>query len=416
MCTLVLGLCLTATAVTVDPSDDGPLRWSDPAEVGFSTERLDAIGAAMQRYVDRGDVAGVTTLVACRGRLVHWQAVGMRDLERQDPLERDDIFRIFSMTKPITSVGIMMLVEEGKLALDGELSRTLPEFADVRVHVDGELVAPYRPITIRDLLRHTSGFTYGFFDQTPVDAMYSEAKVFSGDLANLVTEVADLPLLAQPGTTWTYSVSTDVLGRVIEVASGQTLDEFFRTRIFEPLGMVDSAFVVPAEKTSRFTVMYRASEDGSIEVDDPSAGGRFNARPVLLSGGGGLTSTAGDYVRFAQMLLNGGELDGVRILRAETVKLMRSNQLPEDPGAIRFGSFAFPGYGFGLGFSVLTDADASPEPDNDGVFRWWGYASTYFWIDPVEELVGIVMTQLSPPTVPQIEKEFQTLVYEAMTR
>ena len=291
----------------------------------------------------------------------------------------------------------------------------MPEFEGVQVHADGTLVDPTAPITISDLLGHTSGLTYGFFGNTHVDSLYLKANAFSSDLEHLVQTVATLPLLAHPGAVWNYSVSTDVLGRVVEVVSGQAFDEFLATRIFEPLGMSDTAFFVAPEKMARFTTPYTAGADGSLQEGGFSLCGTYDARPALLSGGAGLVSTAADYLRFAQMLLDEGELEGVRLLQPETVKAMRTNRLPDRLVPIRFGPDApLPGYGFGLGFSVLTDADATPYGDNDGVFRWMGYGSTYFWIDPVDDLIGLVMTQLAPPTLVGLEPEFQTLVYDAV--
>ena len=380
----------------------------------MSAQRLEQIPHAMQRYVDEGSVSGIVTMVARRGRLVHWDAVGFRDVESQVALERNDIFRICSMSKPVTSVAVMMLVEEGALALDDPVSRALPAFEHIKVYEDGELVDPSQPITIRDMLGHTSGLTYGLFGTTHVDSLYRAANVLSGDLESLVEKVTALPLLAHPGSMWNYSLSTDVLGRVIEVTSGQALDEFLAARIFEPLGMRDTAFFVPPEKTVRFTTTYTALPDGSLRAGFGGCG-TYDAKPALLSGGGGLVSTAADYVRFAQMLLDEGELQGVSLLRPETVDVMRTNRLPNSLIPIRLGPmWEAPGYGFGLGFSVLTDADATPYGDNVGVFRWWGYGSTYFWIDPVDELIGLVMTQLLPPTVADLEPEFQALVYAAL--
>ncbi len=413
----VLSFSIVAAVLSgVSAQVETPLPWADPHEVGVSAERLEQIPVAMQRYVDEGRVGGIVTAVARRGRLVHWNAVGFRDLESRDPLEPNDIFRIYSMTKPITSVAVMMLVEDGAMSVDDPVSRYLPAFANVEVYSDGELVSPRQPITIADLLGHTSGLTYGLFGSTPVDSLYREANVFSGDLANLADEVAGLPLLDHPGSRWNYSVSTDVLGRLVEVVGGQPFDEFLGARIFTPLGMTDTDFVVPAAKTARFTTGYAAGRGGSLRMVDSPVEGTYNRTPALLSGGGGLVSTAADYVRFAQMLLNGGELDGVRLLGPETVELMRTNRLADDLIPIRIATWRGDGYGFGLGFSVLVDEDATPVPDNNGVFRWWGIGSTYFWIDPEAELVGLVMTQLNPPTLPVLETEFQTLVYNALER
>ncbi len=408
-------LCALQFACATPAVSDGPLPWADHPDVGMSAERLQQIPHAMQRYVDEGSVGGVVTMVARHGRLVHWEAVGFRDIDSQTSLERDDLFRICSMTKPVTSVAVMMLAEAGTLALDDPVARFLPAFEGAQVYSDGELVDASRPITISDLLGHTSGLTYGFFGNTHVDSLYRAANVFSGDLEHLVETVAELPLLAHPGSVWNYSVSTDVLGRIVEVASGQPFDEFLAARIFEPLGMWDTAFFVAPEKTARFTTEYTALPDGSLQEGGFSLCGTYDRKPELLSGGAGLVSTAADYVRFAQMLLDEGTFQDAQLLQPESVEVMRTNRLPENLIPIGFGpEAALPGYGFGLGFSVLTDADATPYGDNDGVFRWFGYGSTYFWVDPVDDLVGLVMTQLAPPTLVQLEPEFQGLVYEAL--
>ena len=405
-----------ADAAAPEAVVDAGLPAGDPADVGMSAERLERIGPAVQAYVDDGRVAGVMTMVARRGQVVHWAAAGLRDAAAGDPLEPDDIFRIYSMTKPITSVATMMLVEEGKAALDDPVSRFIPEFAGVTVLTDaGERVAPDGPITIEHLLTHTSGLTYGFFGDSPVDRAYRQSGFFTSaaGLDDFARQAAALPLLASPGERWNYGVSTDILGRVIEVASGQPLDAFFRARITGPLGMDDTAFVVPADKRDRFTGHY-AVQDGALQLVDSPADGEYTRTPAWLSGGGGLTSTASDYIRFAQMLLQDGQLGDTRILAPETVQMMRANRLPEALAPIQLGAYLSPGYGFGLGFAVVVDADASPEPDNDGVFRWAGAANTFFWIDPADELIGMVWTQLNPFAAYDLEREFQTLVYAAI--
>ena len=395
---------------------DAGLPAVDPADVGMSAARLERIGPAMQAYVDDGRVAGVMTMVARRGQVVHWAAAGLRDVGAGDPLEPDDVFRIYSMTKPITSVATMMLVEEGKVALDDPVARFIPEFGDVMVLTDAEeRVAPDRPVSIEHLLTHTSGLTYGFFGDSPVDRAYRESDFFTSaaGLDDFARQAAALPLLASPGERWNYSISTDILGRVVEVASGQSLDAFFRARITEPLGMDDTAFVVPAGKRDRFTGHY-VRQDGALQLVDSPADGEYTRTPGWLSGGGGLTSTASDYIRFAQMLLQDGSLGDVRILAPETVQAMRMNRLPDALVPIELAGYLSPGYGFGLGFAVVVDADASPEPDNDGVFRWAGAANTFFWIDPAAELIGMVWIQLNPFAAYDLEREFQTLVYEAL--
>ncbi len=387
-----------------------------PANAGMSSDGLARIGPAMQAYVDDGRLAGVMTMVARRGHVVHWDTVGMRDVAAADPLEPDDIFRIYSMTKPLTSVAVMILVEEGAIALDDPVSKFIPAFADVTVlSDDGERVEPARPMTVENLLTHTSGLTYGFFGDSPVDRIYNESGFFNQaeGLEDFAQRVAALPLLASPGDRWNYSVSTDILGRVVEVASGQPFDAFLRARILDPLEMDDTAFVVPADKRDRFAANY-ARPNGTLQMIDSPVDGQYTQPPRWLSGGGGLTSTASDYIRFAQMLLQDGVLGDVRILASETVRAMRSNRLPEALVPLQLGTYLSPGHGFGLGFAVVVDAESSPEPDNDGVFRWAGAANTYFWIDPAAELIGMVWAQLNPFAAYDLEREFQTLVYEAL--
>jgi CubicO group peptidase (beta-lactamase class C family) len=377
-----------------------------PASVGFSTEGLAAIGPAMQALIDEGRTGGVMTLVARDGQIVHWDATGWRVVD-EDPLERDDIFRIYSMTKPITSTAAMMLVEEGAIALDQPLSDFIPAFGDIQVYDDGELRAPSRPIAIRDLMRHTSGLTYGIFGNHPVDIMYRQDLNALGrdtgmNLEATVNAIAEMPLLADPGTLWNYSMSTDVLGRVVEIASGVSLADFFRTRIFEPLGMDDSAFHVSAENLDRFTAVY-GGRGAALEMTESPVDGPFTRAPSWFSGGGGLTSSAMDYLRFTQMLLNEGELDGVRILRPETVRDMRRNQLPVEMGTMAPGGSE----GFGLGFAVVV------EGDREGVFYWSGVANTWFWIDPVENIIAFAWTQ-SAYGDPPLNPLMRGLVYDAL--
>ena len=395
---------------------DAGLPTTAAEDVGMSSAGLARIGPAMQAYVDDGRLAGVMTMVARQGQIVHWEAAGMRDVAAGDPLEPDDVFRIYSMTKPLTSTAVMILVEEGAIALDDPVSKFIPAFTDVTVLADdGGRVTPERPMTVEHLLTHTSGLTYGFFGDSPVDRIYNQSGFFTAaeGLDDFADRVAALPLLASPGNRWNYSVSTDILGRVVEVASGQPFDAFLQARILDPLEMSDTSFVVPPEKRDRFTANY-ARPDGTLQMIDSPVDGQYTQPPRWLSGGGGLASTASDYIRFAQMLLQDGELGEVRILAPETVRTMRSNRLPDALVPIELGSFLSPGYGFGLGFAVVVDADASPEPDHDGVFRWAGAANTFFWIDPEPELIGMVWTQFNPFAAYDLEREFQTLVYEAL--
>ena len=407
---------LAQSAAPDDAGTDAGLPVASPGTVGMSADALARIAPAMQAYVDDGRLAAVMTMVARRGQVVHWEAVGTRDTATGDALERDDIFRIYSMTKPVTSVAVMILVEEGKVALDDPLSKFVPEFADVKVLAGGgDRVAADGPITVEHLLTHTSGLSYGFFGDSAVDALYNEANPLGAaeGLDDFARRVAELPLIASPGTRWNYSVSTDILGRIVEVASGQPFDAFVKERILDPLDMDDTAFWVAEEKRGRFMANYAKPGDALVVADSP-ADGEYTRPPSFPSGGGGLTSTASDYIRFAQMLLDGGSLNDVRILAPETVAKMRMNRLPDALVPIELGTFLSPGYGFGLGFAVMMDEDSSPEPDHNGVYRWAGAANTFFWIDPEAELVGMVWTQFVPFAAYGLEREFQTLVYEAM--
>jgi CubicO group peptidase (beta-lactamase class C family) len=377
-----------------------------PEDVGMSSAVLARIGPAMQALVDSGRTVGVMTLVARRGEVVHWDASGWRVLG-EDALEPDDIFRIYSMTKPVTSVAVMMLVEEGKLSLDTPLAEVLPQFAHVRVQDAAGLRPPASPILIRHLLSHTAGLGYGDIGRTPVDSLYRAARLgvwgTAGNLEQTVDAIASLPLIFDPGTRWSYSMGVDVLGRVVEVVSGRTLAEFFQDRIFEPLGMDDTAFQVQREDLDRFTAAYAPGPNG-LRVGESNVDGQHTRPAQWFSGGGGLTSTASDYLRFAQMLLDDGELDGVRLLRAETVQTMRRNHLPQELVPIPIGG---QNQGFGLGFAVAMG-------ENAGTYRWLGIAGTYFWIDPNEDLIVFAWNQLRPNGAAPIERIVSQIVYEAI--
>jgi CubicO group peptidase (beta-lactamase class C family) len=427
--TLAVMLAACAPAGDADPSTAAPeadplaiagvsgpaLPMGTPADAGMSAPKLAEISATLQAMVDDGRIPGAVTLVARQGRIVHWDAVGMRDVAAGDPLEPDDLFRIYSMTKPVTSTAIMMLVESGDVGLDDRVSKYIPGFADVVVLAeDGSHTAPDSPITVRHLLSHTSGLTYGLFGDTEVDRLYMTSGLFGSEtLEQFVAAVADLPLLASPGTVWNYSVSTDVLGRIVEVASGSSFDVFLHDRIFEPLGMDDTAFWVPEEKRGRFMNHYAGSPEG-LQLVDSAVDGDYSVKPGFLSGGGGLVSTTSDYIRFAQMILQEGELDGVRILRTETVRAMRSNELAEELGHISLPGWMPGGYGFGLGFATLVDPDATPIADQVELHRWGGLANTFFWIDPGAELIGMVWTQMDPFLVHGLDMMVQTMIYDAL--
>ncbi len=391
---------------------------SAPEKVGFSASRLERINAGMQRYIDQKKIAGIVTLVARRGSTVHFEKFGLRDIESNKPMELDTIFRIYSMTKPITSVALMMLFEHGLVRLTDPVTKFLPEFKNVKVWVnEGELADPTREITVQDLLRHTAGLSYGGYEEThvPVDKLYDQVDLFDTKitLEEMVRRIADLPLIYQPGQVWHYSVATDVVGRLVEVISDMSLAEFFEERIFQSLGMEDTTFCVPPEKVDRFATLYGPTEKGNLEVLDTVTGGDFfNVR--LYAGGHGLVSTTADYLRFAQLVLNKGELDGVRLLGPRTVELMTANHLPLALLPMAMGEELMPGFGFGLGFSVMMDVAQSGMMGSVGLHGWGGYANTHFWMDPQEQLVGILMLQYLPGGTYPVTEDFRTLVYQAL--
>jgi len=390
-------------------------------EVGFSSERLENIKPVMQAYVDQKKLPGLITLVARRGKIVHFERFGLMDIEANKPMQSDTIFRIYSMTKPITTVAAMMLYEEGHFQLYDPISKFIPAFMDVKVLENNpgeqtELVALEREITIHDLMTHTSGLTYDFFEDSPVDALYRKAELLNKDrsLQENVQELAKMPLVHQPGTAWRYSVSTDVLGYLVEVVAGMPLDVFLKQRIFDPLQMPDTGFYVPQTKIDRFTSLYSLSEGGGLELTDPPANGEYSKPPVMHSGGGGLVSTTSDYLRFAQMMLNEGELDGIRLLGRKSVALMTINHLPEHLIPIGLPGFVMNGYGFGLGFGVVVNATQTQVLQSDGNYIWGGAASTAFWIDPKEELIGLLMTQFMPNFYYPLSGQLMVLTYQAL--
>lgn len=379
-----------------------PLPAATPARVGLCPQRLKRVDAYVDRLVAERTLAGAITVVARRGRLAHVRCHGMMDAEAKRPMREDAIFRLYSMTKPIVCVATMMLIEEGAFALHDPISRYLPPFADVQVAEGPEgqqkLVAPRRPITIHDLLTHTGGVTYaldhGFNFRASSDAF--------------IAALAKTPLAAQPGTKWIYSASNDVLGCLIEKVSGQRLDAFLQERILKPLGMRDTAFAVPAAKRARFTALYQHDEQNRIvrreNEDHPYLG-----QPTFFSGGSGLTGTAPDYLRFALMLLRGGELDGVRLLSPKTVELMRQDHLP--PGHPAIEPFKF---GYGYGVSVVRSLAEKQGICSVGEFGWGGAAGTNTWIDPQEDMISMVMFQIKPGKVPQLDHRIKTIITQAV--
>jgi CubicO group peptidase (beta-lactamase class C family) len=401
----------------------------DPGEAGFDAERLQRIDRHFARYVDDGRLPGWLVLVARDGEVVHLSTYGQRDMEAGLPVEVDTRWRIFSMTKPITSVAAMLLYEEGGFELKDPVSRYIPSFEDVRVYRSGSALNPVtepasEPVRVWHLLTHTAGLTYGFHHATPVDAMYRAAGFEWGtppgtDLAGCCDAWAGMPLLFQPGAEWNYGVSTDVLGRVVEVVSGQSLDTFLQERIFGPLGMTDTAFYVPEGQADQLAALYVPNPVTRQAVRNDALGDGALRPPSCLSGGGGLVSTAADYHRFTRMLLHEGELDGTRLLGTRTLQYMTRNHLPggadlEAFGRPLFAETSFDGVGFGLGFSVVTDPVANKVLSSPGEFAWGGAASTAFWVDPLEGVTALFMTQLLPSSTHPIRPQLKQLVYQAL--
>jgi len=385
-----LSLLAAAVLLLFGPISVVPLAQEPAAPPTFDATALEALDATFVTDIERAMHVGCVALVAHRNEVIYHKAFGHRDRAKDLPMTEDTIFRIYSMTKPVTSVAVMMLVEEGKVGLDDPVGKYLPALAELRVapsraarRVDenAEPTAAERPITIRDLLRHTSGLTYGFFGNTPTDQAYRAAGILTtqSNLQELIDALAEIPLLYQPGTRFHYSVSVDVLGRVVEVVSEQSLDEFFAERIFAPLGMRDTFFTVPQNKRERLAEMYTPAAGGKLVPADPMESWRFVNANDFHSGGGGLCSTAHDYLRFCQMLLHEGELNGKRLLKPETVREMTHNQLADLPRAPR-------SFRFGLGFAI----------DREGRYAWGGAAGTRFWIDPKNDVIGLFLVQIMP--------------------
>ena len=395
-----------------------------PESAGFSSKRLRRLSDRTQSYIDDGKLSGALTMLARRGEVFHLESYGVQDLESGVPVEHDTIFRLYSMTKPITSVAVMMLYEEGHFSLDDPVGKFMPEFANMKV-LDGmdetgmRIVGQDRPITIRHLLTHTSGLSYGLMKDTPIDAMYHEANIADADstLKEVMDRLGKIPLVNQPGTKWRYSMSSTVLGYLVEVISGQSFDEFLRDRLFAPLKMHDTSFFAPEGKLDRLATAYVPSRGGGIAAHEGSVTSRHKRPHAMQSGGAGLISTAPDYLRFCQMLLNGGMLDGERLLAPKTVEMMVSDHLTDDlkPYAVEDRMAAYTkGCGFGLGFSIVNDIAQHGIPGSNGMYSWFGAASCYFWIDPAEELVAILMTQFLPVTWYPLHREFQAATYQAL--
>ena len=414
---------------------------ASPESAGMSKAALDRLENHLkQRYIDAGRFPGTQLVIYRRGKVVHSTVQGFADLERKVPVKDDTIFRIYSMTKPITSVAFMMLLEEGRVALDEPVHKYIPEWKNLGVFQAGIYPAfltrpPSRPMLIVDLLRHTSGLTYGFQQRTNVDAAYRENKIGevikAGTLQTMIDDLARIPLEFSPGEAWNYSVATDVVGYLIGKISGMPFERFLKQRILDPLGMNDTDFFVPADKAHRFAACYSADpkggfnplaaeRKGDLTLQDDPVRSSFLTPPSFISGGGGLCSTAADYLTFCRALLNGGELGGVRLLGPKTLKLMTSNHLPggvDLPAMSRsmFSEAAYNGIGFGLGFAVTMNPAQTLIPGSPGEFNWGGAATTSFWIDPAEDLIAIFMTQVLPSSAYPLRRELRTMVYSAIT-
>jgi CubicO group peptidase (beta-lactamase class C family) len=409
----------------------GAAALTKPESVGFSSERLERLHAAIQQEIDaKKTMAGTVTLLARHGKLVDLKAYGKKDLASGAPMTTDTIFRAFSMTKVVTGVAMMILYEQGKWNPQDPISKYIPEFTHLKVFkgvdANGKMIVedPVHPPTMHELMTHTAGFTYGLFGDGPVDKMYQSTGVMaSKNLQEMINKLANIPLLYQPGTKWVYSVSMDVQGYIIEKISGQSLPDFMHDHIFAPLKMKDSGFFVPKEKWNRFATLYGEDSSGALLAAPPIAGAGlsdYKSQPTMPSGGGGMVSTAQDYARFAQMLLNGGELDGVRILAPSTVQLMSSNHLPP---SLMTGEFFIgpetirPGMGWGYDCAVFTDPAAADEIVGKGTFFWLGAADTWFWIDPTNDIVFVGMTQhMIGPNQPNVEQISRPAVYQALVK
>ena len=418
-----------------------------PESVGLSSSRLERVSGWLEEQIATERLAGASVLISRHGSVAFFEARGLADQASARSFTRDTIVRLYSMTKPVTTVAAMMLYEEGRFQLDDPVARYLPEFASTEVWAGGEAplsetVPVATPMTVRHLMTHTSGLTYGFMQTNVVDAAYREAELDfpggPGPLDAQIRRLAEIPLICQPGSEWNYSVSIDVLGRLVEIWSGVDLDTFFRERLFEPLDMHDMGFHVAAENHERFAACYspasggdlsnvgrapdlaaQAARTGGLKLQDPVQGSAFRAPASVFAGGGGLTGSMRDYVRFCQMLMNGGELEGARILSPKTIHYMRRNHLPENRDMAAMGQpvwseTSYDGIGFGLGWAVVIDPVKAQIITSVGEHHWGGAASTFFWLDPEEELFVILLTQLMPSSTYPLRRELRQRVYQAI--
>ena len=421
---ILISAAFLCAAQSADKRNSSDVAVAKPEAVGFSSERLESLHKIIQDEIDQKQLAGAITILARHGKIVDYRVYGERDLDSHASMSKDTIFRIYSMTKPVTGVAMMILYEQGKWLPADPISKYIPEFKNLKVFngVDREgkpiLVEPDHPPTMRELMTHSAGFSYGR-GNTVVDAMYSDLKPQqSANLQEMIDKLAKIPLNYQPGKGWTYSISMDIEGYLVEKLSGQSLPEFMRDHIFTPLGMKDTAFFVPEGKRSRFATNYKIENGSLVPTNDLSGPNNYTAQPAMASGGGGLVSTAEDYFRFARMLANGGELDGQRILSPATVKLMTSNHLPSNllTGEFGIGMHVMrPGFGYGYNCAVIFDPPEANMPDGKGTFFWDGAAGTWFWVDSTNDIVFVGMIQrLSNPDNHPLLYRTHAAVYGAL--
>ncbi len=415
--TLIFISACSSTIRTADVHAQG-LSFAKPESVGLSSTQLATIDQVLKEYIADDQLVGAVSMVARKGKVVHFENFGDLNKESGADMEKDSLFRIYSMSKPITTVAAMMLYEQGKFQLTDPVEKYLPEFKNILVLENGTPVKQNKTFTIQMLMSHTAGFTYGVFGNTPVDQQYRKAGILGNkDLAEMVTELSKIPLQNQPGTQWHYSVSTDILGRLVEVISVQAFDEYLAQHIFQPLGMNDTFFQVPQDKLNRFGTNHRYNpQTKKLEVSEGVTDSPYVKDVTFFSGGGGLVSSAEDYMKFSQMLLNGGEFNGQRILGRKTIQYMARDHLNGLTANVSGEGLANrPGAGFGLGFGILNDAALSGVIGSEGEYYWGGAAGTIFWIDPVEELIAIVMIQHMNVQIP-LRNTIKAITYSAITK
>ena len=412
--TLLLFTLLTTALCDAGKVAGSELSVTDPGVVGMSREKLQMVGNAVQGFIRDKRIAGASVMISRKGKIVYAGNFGLRDIENKKPMTEDTIFRVYSMTKAVTSVAAMILVESGQLRLEDKVSKHLPAFTKAQVWKDAQLVAPRKPATVKDLLCHTSGYSYGDTGIQEIDAPHLEhgALCETTKLSDFSTQAARIPMAFEPGAGWLYGISTDLLGAVVERASGMALDQFFESRIFTPLGMIDTGFIIPEDKRMRLAAAYNSDNQGSLSRRNSDLF-TYSSRTRLLSGGGGLASTILDYTRFLQMIANGGEWNGQRLLQKKTVETMTRNHLSGPAMPIRFPGNIRHGTGFGLGFSVKTAQTDWNKAGRLGEYGWGGMLSTHFWISPADQLVVVTMEQTYPFDF-LLEDALKPLIYAAI--